>query len=74
MRKNSKYIMIDGVPHFWFNWCTGYYSSEFCKNKLKELKKEYKGARRGSSVKDLNNNGEYVRYYRLQVLVPVDRR
>lgn len=71
MRK-TKYIYIDGVKHFWFNWCTGYYSSEFCKKKLKELKNEYADARRGSSVKDYNNNGEYVRFYRLQVLVPVE--
>ena len=70
-KRTTKYTMIDGVPHFWFNWCTGYYTSEFCSKKLKELKEEYKGARRGSSVKDYNGNGEYVRYYRLQVLVQV---
>lgn len=71
--KNKKYIMIDGVAYHWFNWCTGYYSSEFCKTKLKELKSEYKDARRGSSVKDYDKNGNLVRYYRLQILEPVGR-
>lgn len=73
MKKNTKYVMIEGVAYHWFNWCTGYYSSEFCKTKLKELKSEYKGARRGSSVKDYDKNGNLVRYYRLQILEPVGR-
>lgn len=71
MRK-IKYVTIDNKQYYWLNWCTGYYSSEFCKEKIKELKKEYKGARRGSSVKDYNSKGEYVRYYRIQILEPVE--
>lgn len=71
-RRNLKTVLVeDGVEYFWLNWCTGYYNAEFCKKQLKELKKEYKNARRGSSVVEYDGKtGKDVRYYRLQVLVP----
>lgn len=51
----------------YINWCTGYYTREFCKNKIKELKNTglYEDVRIGSSVKDDLDN---KRYYRIQVL------
>ena len=67
-----KFVKIENKKYYLLNCFTGYYSSEFCKEKIKELKKEYKGVRRGSSVKDYNSKGEYVRYYRIQILEPVE--
>lgn len=66
-RKFKTVRIIDGVEYFWFNWCTGYYTREFCKKKIKELVEsgEYPDARIGSSVKDIDG-----RYYRIQILEP----
>lgn len=72
MARNIKYVIKDDKVYYWFNWCKSYYTSEFCKKKLKELKKEYVDARRGSSIKDYDCNGNYVRFYKLQVLLPVE--
>lgn len=70
MRK-QKTIIIEGREYRWINWCTGYYNAEFCKKQLKELKKKYADARRGSSVVEYDGKtGKDTRYYRLQVLVP----
>lgn len=68
-RKFKTVRIIDGIEYFWFNWCTGYYTREFCKNKIKELIQsgKYPDARIGSSIKD---NYDNKRYYRIQVLTP----
>ena len=46
----------------WFPWCTGYYTREFCKQKVAELKAEGTEATIGGSVSE---GGK--RYYRILI-------
>lgn len=45
----------------WFPWCTGYYTREFCKEKIAELKAQGKEAKIGGSTVDTLNGKRYYR-------------
>lgn len=73
-KKPKERIIIDGVEHIWMNWCTGYYTRKFCREKIDELiyNGECADAKIGSKSDDYDydENGKKIHYYRIRVLVP----